>query len=80
MSDHALSGRFSVNLAGLEPSALRAMTRRYVVGLMLYVGAFALTFVSVAASLALIVVLGLVLGLIKPFDRSKYGDSGGAVR
>jgi hypothetical protein len=56
------------------------MTRRYVVGLMLYVGAFALTFVSVAASLALIVVLGLVLGLIKPFDRSKYGDSGGAVR
>jgi hypothetical protein len=80
MSDHALSGRFSVNLPGLEPSVLRAMTRRYVVGLMLYVGAFALTFVSVAASLALIVVLGLVFGLPEPFDRSKNGDSGGAVR
>jgi hypothetical protein len=80
MSDHALAGRFSVNLAGLETSVLRAMTRRYVVGLMLYVGAFALTFVSVAASLALIVVLGLVFGLPEPFDRSKNGDSGGAVR
>ncbi len=80
MSDHALAGRCSVNLAGLEPSVLRAMTRRYVVGLPLYLGAFALTFVSVAASLALIVVLGLVFGLPEPFDRSKNGDSGGAVR
>ena len=80
MSDHALAGRCSVNLAGLEPCVLRAMMRCYVVGLLLYLGAFALTFVSVAASLALIVVLGLVFGLPEPFDRSKNGDSGGAVR
>ena len=80
MSAHALAGRCSVNLAGLEPSVLRAMTRRYVVGLLLYLGAFVLTFVSVAGSLALIAVLALVFGLPEPFDRSKNGDSGGAVR
>ena len=69
-----------MNLAGLEPSVLRAMARRYVVDLLLYLGPFALTLVSVAASLALMVVLGLVFGLPEPFDRSKNGDSGGAVR
>lgn len=41
----------------LDPSLLRAMTRHYVLGMLLYVVAFALAFVSSAASLALIVIL-----------------------
>ncbi len=77
--DHTLVGGCSVNLAGLEPFVLRAMTLRHVVGLLLYLEAFALAFVSVAASLALIVVLAPVFVLPEPFDLSK-NDRCGAVR
>lgn len=58
----------------LEPSVLRAMTRRYVVGPLLYLAAFALAFVSVAASLALIVVLALIFVLPEPGDWFKKAD------
>jgi len=54
-----------------DPSVLRAMTRRFVLGMLLYIVAFALTFVSVAASLALIVALTLLFILPEPGDRSK---------
>ena len=52
----------------------------HVVGLLLYLGAFALAFVSVAANLALIVALTMVFILPEPFDRSKNDDLRGAVR
>ena len=79
MSDHALASRCSVNLAGLERFVLQAMTLRYVVGLLLYLEAFAIAFVSVAASLALIVALALVFVLPEPFDLSN-NDRCGAVK
>ena len=50
----------------LDPSLLRAMTRRYVLGMLPYVVAFALAFVSSAASLALIVILALIFILPEP--------------
>ena len=50
----------------IDPSLLRAMTRRYVLGMLLYVLAFALAFVSAAASLALIVILALIFVLPEP--------------
>jgi len=50
----------------LEPRLLRAMTRRYVLGTVAYLVAFALVFVSVTASLALIVVLALLFVLPEP--------------
>ena len=45
---------------------LRAMTRRYVFGMLLYIAAFALAFVSPAACLALIVILALLFVLPEP--------------
>lgn len=50
----------------LDPSLLRAMARRYVLGTILYILAFALAFVSPAASLALIVILALIFVLPEP--------------
>jgi uncharacterized membrane protein len=44
----------------VDPSLLRAMTRRYVLGMVLYGLAFVLAFVSASASLALIVILALL--------------------
>ncbi len=52
-----------------DPSVLRAMTRRFVLGMLLYIVAFALAFVSVAASLALIVALALLFVLPEPGER-----------
>ena len=57
----------------VDPSLLRAMTRRFVFGMLLYVIAFALAFVSPAASLALIVILALIFVLPEP-DGSR-GDA-----
>jgi uncharacterized membrane protein len=48
---------------GLNPILLGAMTRRYVVGMILYVFAFALAFFSVTLSLVLIVGLALLFVL-----------------
>ncbi len=53
----------------VDPLSLRAMTRRYVFGMLLYVLAFALAFVSPAASLALIVILALIFVLPEPEGR-----------
>ena len=50
----------------VDPSLLRAMTRRFIFGMLLYVIAFALAFVSPAASLALIVILALIFVLPEP--------------
>jgi hypothetical protein len=45
------------------------MTRRYVLGMLLYILAFALAFFSTAASLALIVILALIFVLPEPEER-----------
>jgi len=50
----------------VDPLLLRAMTRRYVFGMLLYILAFALAFLSPAASLALIVILALIFVLPEP--------------
>lgn len=55
----------------LDPALLRVMTRRYVFGMVAYLGAFALAFVNVAASLILIVVLALLFVLPEPGERAK---------
>ena len=50
----------------IDPLLLRAMTRRYMLGTILYILAFALAFVSPVASLALIVILALIFVLPEP--------------
>jgi uncharacterized membrane protein len=55
----------------LDPALLRAMTRRYVFGMVAYIVTFALAFVNVAASLILIVILALLFVLPEPGERSK---------
>ena len=55
----------------LDPSLLRAMTRRYVFGMAAYLLTFALAFVNVAVSLILIVILALLFVLPEPGERSK---------
>ncbi len=50
----------------LDPALLRATTRRYVGGIVLYVVAFALTFVSIVLTLALIGGLALIFVLPNP--------------
>jgi TMEM175 potassium channel family protein len=59
-----------------DPSVLRAMTRRFVLGMFLYIVAFALAFVSVTASLALIVALALLFVLPEPGDRPRQERPG----
>jgi hypothetical protein len=54
----------------LDPTTLRAMTRRYVAGMVLYLIAFALAFISIVLSLALIVGLALLFVLPEPRSRS----------
>lgn len=50
----------------LDPALLRSMTRRYVAGMALYLVAFALAFVNVVLSLALIAGLALLFVLPEP--------------
>ena len=50
----------------LDPALLRAMTRRYVVGMVLYASAFALAFLNAVFSLALIAGLALLFVLPEP--------------
>ena len=54
-----------------DSSAVRAMSRRFVLGMLLYIVAFALAFVSVTASLGLIVALALLFVLPEPGERPK---------
>src|SRR5688572_9102224 len=55
------AGNYRLVDRAVDPHLLRAMTRRYVFGMILYILAFALAFVSPAASLALIVILAHIL-------------------
>ena len=54
----------------LDPSLLRAMTRRYLAGTLAYLFAFVLSLVNVTASLALIVALALLFVLPEPGERA----------
>ncbi len=77
---YAASGNRLVRGAG--PCLLRAMTQRYVIGVLLYVVAFALALVSVVASLALILALALLFVLPEPGDRQRpesKADSSGSL-
>jgi uncharacterized membrane protein len=50
----------------LYPATLRTMTSRYVVGMVLYVAAFALTFLNAVLSLVLVIGLALIFVLPEP--------------
>ena len=54
----------------LDPSLVRAMTRRYLLGTVAYLLAFVLAYVNVAASLILIVILALLFVLPEPGERA----------
>lgn len=54
----------------LSPGALRVMTRRYVVGTLLYAVTFVISFVSVTLTLTLIIGLALTFMLPEPGSRS----------
>jgi uncharacterized membrane protein len=54
----------------LDPSLVRAMTRRYLLGTVAYLMVFVLAYVNVAASLILIVILALLFVLPEPGDRA----------
>jgi uncharacterized membrane protein len=58
----------------LDPHQLRAMTRRYLLGMVAYLLVFLLAFVNVAASLALIVVLALLFVLPEPGERTSENE------
>ena len=60
------AGNYRLVDRAVDPHLLRAMTRRYVFGMIVYILAFALAFVSPAASLALIVILALIFVLPEP--------------
>jgi uncharacterized membrane protein len=60
------AGNYRLVESAVDPFLLRAMTRRYVFGMLLYILAFALAFFSAAASLALIVILALIFVLPEP--------------
>ncbi len=60
------AGNYRLVDRAVDPHLLRAMTRRYVFGMILYILAFALAFVSPTASLALIVILALIFVLPEP--------------
>jgi uncharacterized membrane protein len=59
-------GNYRLVDRAVDPLLLRAMTRRYVFGMLLYILAFVLAFVSPTASLALIVILALIFVLPEP--------------
>jgi hypothetical protein len=59
------AGNYRLVDRAIDP-LLRAMTRRYVFGMVLYILAFALAFFSAAASLTLIVILALIFVLPEP--------------
>jgi uncharacterized membrane protein len=60
------AGNYRLVNGAVDPHLLRAMTRRYVFGMLLYILAFALAFFSAAASLALIVIMALIFVLLEP--------------
>lgn len=60
------AGNYRLIDRSVNPSLLRAMTRRYIFGMIMFILAFALAFLSPAASLALIVTLVLLYVLPEP--------------
>jgi uncharacterized membrane protein len=60
----------------LDPSLVRAMTRRYLLGTVAYLLVFVLAYVNVAASLILIVILALLFVLPEPGDRAGKEGAG----
>ena len=54
----------------LDPSLVRAMTRRYLLGTVAYLLVFVLAYVNVAASLILLVILALLFVLPEQGDRA----------
>lgn len=60
----------------VDPSLLRAMTRRYLFGMLSFIFTFALAFVSPAASLALIVALVLIFVLPEPDELRRAHRTG----
>jgi uncharacterized membrane protein len=76
-----VAGNYRLVDRAIDPPLLRAMTRRYVFGMLLYILAFAIAFFSAAASLALIVVLALIFVLPEPEGpRSARRTRGRSVR
>jgi uncharacterized membrane protein len=73
-----VAGNYRLVDRSVDPLLLRAMTRRYIFGMVLYILAFALAFVSPAASLALIVVLALLFVLPEPEDSRGARRTGGS--
>jgi hypothetical protein len=59
----------------LDPALLRAMTRSYMGGMILYIAAFTLAFDSVVASLGLIVSLALLFVFPEPGERTGRGNA-----
>lgn len=60
------AGNYRLLDRGMNPELVRAMTRRFVVGMLLYIAAFALAFVSTTLALAIIVGLALLFVLPEP--------------
>ena len=60
------AGNYRLIDRNVNPSLLRAMTRRYIFGMILFIAAFVLAFLSPVASLALIVTLVLLFVLPEP--------------
>ena len=71
-----VAGNYRLVDRSVDPLLLRAMTRRYVFGMVLYILAFALAFVSPAASLALIIILALLFVLPEPDSSSDARRNG----
>jgi uncharacterized membrane protein len=63
------AGNYRLVDRAVDPLSLRAMTRRYVLGMLLYILAFALAFFRPAASMALIFILALIFVLPEPGDK-----------
>ncbi len=59
----------------IDPSRLQAMTWRYLAGMVLYVVTFALTFINVVLSLALVVGLALLFVLPEPGSRPEKPEA-----
>ncbi len=69
------ANRYRLVDRNIDPSTLRAMTRRYVAGMVLYAVTFALTFINVALSLILVVGLALVFVLPEPEGHAQSTDT-----
>ena len=65
------AGNYRLVDRNLHPDLLQSMTRRYVVGMALYILAFALAFINVVVTLLLIVGLALLFILPEPGERPR---------